>query len=136
MESNVIEKTISVTGVDITGEIPMGVDESSQEVQVLAGREMYKGDKGASAYEVAVENGFKGTEEEWLESLKASDVHYMHNQGTASDTWVVKHNLGKNPAVTVVDSAGTEVIGDVMHNDINTVTLTFTAAFSGKAYFN
>lgn len=30
-----------------------------------------KGDKGDSAYEVAVENGFMGTEAEWLESLKA-----------------------------------------------------------------
>lgn len=28
-----------------------------------------KGDNGASAYEVALENGFKGTEKEWLESL-------------------------------------------------------------------
>lgn len=26
--------------------------------------------KGASAYEIAVKNGFEGTEEEWLESLK------------------------------------------------------------------
>lgn len=29
-----------------------------------------KGDDGLSAYEVALENGFEGTEEEWLESLK------------------------------------------------------------------
>ena len=29
-----------------------------------------KGDPGKSAYEIAVENGFEGTEEEWLESLK------------------------------------------------------------------
>lgn len=28
------------------------------------------GIQGKSAYEVAVENGFKGTEQEWLESLK------------------------------------------------------------------
>ena len=27
---------------------------------------------GKSAYEIAVEHGFTGTEEEWLESLKAS----------------------------------------------------------------
>ena len=26
--------------------------------------------RGPSAYEVAVDNGFKGTEQEWLESLK------------------------------------------------------------------
>ncbi len=29
--------------------------------------------QGASAYEIAVENGFKGTEKEWLESLKGED---------------------------------------------------------------
>lgn len=28
--------------------------------------------RGESAYEVAVRNGFEGTEEEWLESLKAA----------------------------------------------------------------
>ena len=32
-----------------------------------------KGDPGKSAYEVAVEQGFVGTEEEWLESLKGQD---------------------------------------------------------------
>lgn len=30
------------------------------------------GNNGKSAYEIAVENGFKGTEKEWLESLKGS----------------------------------------------------------------
>lgn len=29
---------------------------------------------GKSAYEIAVEHGFEGTEEEWLESLKMGDV--------------------------------------------------------------
>lgn len=32
-----------------------------------------KGDNGASAYEVAVNNGFVGTEQEWLLSLKGKD---------------------------------------------------------------
>lgn len=136
MESNVIEKEISVTSVDITGEVSLKNSEASREIKLLNNRDMYKGDPGKSAYEVAIANGFEGTEEEWLKSLKATDVHYIHHQGTASDTWVVKHNLGKNPAVTVVDSAGTEVIGDVTHNDKNTVTIVFTAPFSGKAYFN
>ncbi len=31
-------------------------------------------DEGKSAYEVAVKNGFKGTEEEWLESLRAEST--------------------------------------------------------------
>lgn len=136
MESNVIEKEISIENVKITGEVSVESGQASLEVPVQGGREMYKGDTGASAYEIAVANGFEGTEAEWLNSLKATDVHYTHNQETASAKWVVKHNLGKNPAVTIVDSAGTEVIGDVIHNDINTVTISFTAAFSGKAYFN
>lgn len=50
--------------------------------------------------------------------------------------WKVVHNLGKRPAVTVVDSAGTAVIGEVDYLDDNTVRLTFCAAFSGAAYFN
>lgn len=37
-----------------------------------------EGDEGKSAYEVAVDNGFIGTEEEWLESL----------HGGASLTWI------------------------------------------------
>ena len=32
-----------------------------------------KGDNGLSAYEIALENGFVGTESEWLESLKGQD---------------------------------------------------------------
>jgi hypothetical protein len=31
------------------------------------------GADGKSAYEIAVENGFKGTEQEWLESLEGKD---------------------------------------------------------------
>lgn len=33
-----------------------------------------KGENGKSAYEIAVDHGFEGTEEEWLESLKGSDI--------------------------------------------------------------
>lgn len=37
----------------------------------IQGADGAKGESGASAYELAVENGFSGTETEWLESLKA-----------------------------------------------------------------
>lgn len=37
--------------------------------------------RGASAYEVAVANGFKGTEKEWLDSLKADSVVYTLSEG-------------------------------------------------------
>ena len=32
-----------------------------------------KGEDGKSAYQIAVENGFVGTEAEWIESLKGDD---------------------------------------------------------------
>lgn len=37
-----------------------------------------RGPDGRSAYQVAVDNGFEGTEEEWLESLKGKGVS-VHN---------------------------------------------------------
>lgn len=39
------------------------------------------------------------------------DRHHTHKQAQAAKVWTVAHNLGKRPAVTVVDSAGTVVIG-------------------------
>lgn len=42
--------------------------------------------KGASAYDVAVDNGFEGTEEEWLESLKGE------GSGSISDEQLEKLN--------------------------------------------
>lgn len=69
-----------------------------------------------------------------LDALMLASARYTHEQMAASTTWVVSHNLNRKPQVTVVDSAGTEVIGDVAYNDDNTVTLSFSAPFSGKAY--
>lgn len=39
----------------------------------IAGAGEIKGEDGKSAYQIAVENGFEGTEVEWLESLKGDD---------------------------------------------------------------
>lgn len=64
------------------------------------------------------------------------DAFFTFNQSTPSDTWVVTHNLGKKPSVTVVDSGDTVVIGTVTYNTLNQLTITFASAFSGKAYLN
>lgn len=34
------------------------------------------GPKGQSAYEIAIDNGFKGTEQDWLLSLRSQDTEY------------------------------------------------------------
>ena len=64
------------------------------------------------------------------------DKNYVHVQNTPSASWTASHNLGKKPAVVVVDSADEVVYGQIEYTDDNTVTLTFVGAFSGKAYFN
>ena len=48
----------------------------------------------------------------------------------------ITHNLGKFPAVTVVDSAGTHVVGDVQHINANSLQITFKTTFTGKLYVN
>ena len=64
------------------------------------------------------------------------DKTYTHTQSTSSDTWEITHNMNKYPAVSVMDSAGTQVQGEVIYNSTNKVTIKFSAAFSGKATLN
>ena len=64
------------------------------------------------------------------------DKNYVHVQDTPAAEWTASHNLGKKPAVVIVDSADDVVYGDIRYIDDNTVTLTFVGAFSGRAYFN
>lgn len=62
--------------------------------------------------------------------------HYVHEQQVASTTWVINHNMNKYPSVNIVDTANDEVTGEVKYNTLNQITISFTAAFSGKAYLN
>ena len=69
------------------------------------------------------------------------DITFTHNQNTTSNTWTITHNLNRFPSVTVVDSTNTIVIGTVVYNSVNQLTITFfqagsALAFSGKAYLN
>lgn len=61
---------------------------------------------------------------------------YTHTQASASATWTITHNLNCFPSVTVVDSAGSVVVGDIVYISANVVSITFVAAFGGKAYLN
>jgi hypothetical protein len=65
-----------------------------------------------------------------------TNASYTHHQNIASDTWLVVHNLGFFPSVTVEDSAGNTVEGDIAYTDSTTLQLTFSAAFGGVAYLS
>jgi len=64
------------------------------------------------------------------------DKNYVHTQASPSALWIVQHNLGKFPSVSVFDSGGDLVEGDVIYDSLNQCTLTFSGAFSGKATCN
>lgn len=61
---------------------------------------------------------------------------YRHTQQISEKTWAIRHNLQKYPSITVVDSGGSVVTGDVKYVDENQVEISFNSAFSGKAYCN
>lgn len=62
---------------------------------------------------------------------------YTHLQNTSAATWTVNHNMNKYPSVTVVTSAGDIAGGaEIDYIDKNNLTISFAAAFSGKAYLN
>lgn len=66
----------------------------------------------------------------------STDFTFVHDQMIASDTWVIIHSLEGFPGVTVVDSAGSEVIGDVQYDSQDQVTVRFSAAFAGQAFLS
>lgn len=63
-------------------------------------------------------------------------VSYSYTQYAASNIWVITHNLGYNPNVTVSDSAGTIIEGAIEYQNSNRLVLTFSASFSGSAYLS
>ena len=66
----------------------------------------------------------------------SADKHFTFTQSTAATTWNITHNLGKFPSVSVVDSGNSIVYGNIDYTSENALTITFSAAFSGKAYMN
>lgn len=84
-------------------------------IAVVVGGKGDKGDKGDTG-----ENGTSG-------------AGYTHTQASASAVWTINHNLGFRPTVYVIDSAGSDVEGSVVHTSLNQVVITFSGAFSGYA---
>lgn len=69
-------------------------------------------------------------------AIGAVGATFTYEQVSASATWVIQHFLGKYPAVAVVDTANTEVIGDITYDSPQQLTVRFSAPFSGSAFLN
>ncbi len=64
-----------------------------------------------------------------------ADKHllYVINHKTEE---IIEHNLGKKPAVQVIDQSGEKCLADIQHLDNNTTKIIFLTHFSGKVTFN
>ncbi|MBS4750313.1 hypothetical protein KG091_04400 [Carnobacteriaceae bacterium zg-ZUI78] len=77
--------------------------------------------------------------DERIKQLIKESIHEKESQNTvfkqtqASNVWTIEHALNRYPSVVIIDSAGTQVYGDVHYISLNKLEIRFTAAFSGTA---
>tara|TARA_R110002126_G_scaffold6683_1_gene34266 strand:+ start:346 stop:1479 length:1134 start_codon:yes stop_codon:yes gene_type:complete len=64
------------------------------------------------------------------------DKNFVYDQGMPSLVWTIQHNLNKFPSACAVDTAKSIVVGQIDYIDLNNLTITFNASFSGEAYLN
>ena len=69
-------------------------------------------------------------------SNPVQSVAYTYVQNSPAILWRIVHNLNFYPNITVIDSGGSQIEGEVNYLDSNSLVLTFTSAFSGHAYLS
>ena len=81
-----IQDALISKGVSVEDE--ESISTYADKINSISVTEYIKGDPGSSAYEIAIENGFTGTETEWLASLKGEkgDQGEQGIQGEKGDT--------------------------------------------------
>lgn len=95
--------------------------------------------KTVVAIDITADNQNRTITLTYRDNLSIQDTYkfsHIHNQTVSSSTWNITHNLNKYPSVSIVDSSNEEVIGEVEHINSNSLTVKFSAPFSGKAFLN
>lgn len=59
---------------------------------------------------------------------------FEFEQAEPAELWKINHKLARYPQVTIVDSSGRVVVGEVKYVDNMNVEVYFNGGFSGKAY--
>jgi len=63
-----------------------------------------------------------------------SSGFYRHSQASPSAQWLILHDLNYPPSITTVDSAGTEMYGDISYLDDFHIQIDFAYPVAGFAY--
>lgn len=71
-------------------------------------------------------------------TLSAADARYarpfVHVQDVPGTEWIVHHNLGYFPSVSLVDTSGDVITSDIVYVDANTLRVELVYSVGGKAY--
>ena len=119
--------------------------QGTQGVRGAQGTQGVQGTQGLSASVQAIEDAISAAALDSTDDLSegltnkyftVGRVSHEHTQGAASNSWVIAHNLGFKPNVTVVDSAGTIYEGEITYTNTNSLTVSFQSSFSGYAYLS
>ncbi len=59
-------------------------------------------------------------------------LKYTHVQSTLASTWVVNHNLGAKPIVSVLSVGGLQMLAEVIHISANQLQVIFDTPVAGS----
>lgn len=97
-------------------------------------------EEGCLVYVVDVDKYYKRVGLGWVEFTTGGggggDKNYVHVQSVAATTWVIDHNLGKYPAISLKDNAGNMFTADVNHISTNQAEVYLLQAEAGVAFAN
>lgn len=65
------------------------------------------------------------------QGLSGVKPDYTHTQISASSSWIVNHNLGFKPNVSLYTMGGVEMLANVVHININQLIVQFSTATNG-----
>lgn len=98
-----------------------------------AGEAGPQGKAAKSLYDIWLEAGNPDDPDIFFQSV--GRVGYRYVQVMPAEVWYVTHPLETGmPAVSLVDSAGEEMYGDVAYLPPHQLTISFTAPVAGEAY--
>lgn len=60
------------------------------------------------------------------------DMYFEQDFPNPQGDWLVRHDLGKYPNVTLIDTSGEQFFANVSFPDVNTVHVTFAGMVAGK----
>lgn len=104
------------------------IDDNCEQVTIIAEA---LGAQGLSAYDIAVANGFVGTEAEWLDSLKAKNYVRQHDFVSSNTSYCGFAELG-----TLTSEVGWTISKIVVADVGTTVTTTASGKWDDRLTLN